>query len=63
MLTAHKVKAVVVPDGEPEFPLRQEYIRVNETLQGLHESDDGGFLGTSPPPQPDGPFRPGSGEW
>eukprot|EP00969_Alexandrium_andersonii_P316908 14000780-Alexandrium_andersonii.AAC.1 len=26
-LTAHKVKAVVVPEGEPKFPLRQEYIR------------------------------------
>eukprot|EP00969_Alexandrium_andersonii_P186544 8241359-Alexandrium_andersonii.AAC.1 len=26
-LTAHQVKAVVVPDGETEFPLRQEYIR------------------------------------
>eukprot|EP00969_Alexandrium_andersonii_P224901 9932229-Alexandrium_andersonii.AAC.1 len=44
--TAHKVKAAVVLDGETEFPLRQEYIQVNETLQGPRESDDGGFLGT-----------------
>eukprot|EP00969_Alexandrium_andersonii_P161571 7140933-Alexandrium_andersonii.AAC.1 len=66
-LTAHKVKAAVVPDGETEFPPRQEHIRVNETLQGLCESDDGGFLGMGPPPKPDGAFCPGSGgvdpEW
>eukprot|EP00969_Alexandrium_andersonii_P333664 14746584-Alexandrium_andersonii.AAC.1 len=39
-LTAHRVRGVIAPEGEPEFPSRPECIRVNETFGGFRHGRD-----------------------
>eukprot|EP00969_Alexandrium_andersonii_P264376 11684367-Alexandrium_andersonii.AAC.1 len=58
-MTAHRVQAVEIPEGDLVFPLLEEYTRANETLSGLSEGHaPGGPLEPVVVPDPDSMLLP-----